>query len=895
METTKKTTSPLRKILKITGITLLILIAVLIAAPFIFQSQIKDMVKNFINQNLNAEVEFRDVNLSLFKSFPKAYVEVSDLVITNFEPFKDETLLTAKSLAFSMSVKELFKSADEGPIVVNTIKVDQALLTLKTNAIGQTNYDIVKERPNSSESSSFAFDINDYSINKSALTYIDESSKLAFYVTELYHSGNAKFTDKISELDTKSEANVSLIMDSVKYLNNNHVKLDALIDMDLNNQKYTFKDNKGYINQLPLEFRGFVQIIEEGQDIDITFENPGSSFKDFLAVIPESYSKNIENVETTGDFKVSGIIKGKVTETTIPTLDISIKSDNASFKYPNLPKKVENIIIDTQIKNETGNADDTYVAINTLNFKIDNDVFKSSAIIKNITGNMLVNADIDGVLNLANLTKAYPIELENELSGILRAKINTSFDMNAIETNAYDRIKASGNANITNMVFSSDAMNNPLQISKADMTFNPSTVTLNSFDAKTGKSDISATGTINNLIGFMLSKKVNLKGDFKLNSNVLALNDFMSEATTTTNASGTASKSTTTEGLKIPEFLECSITANANTVIYDNLNLKDVKGNLTIKDQQANLSGLTSKLFDGFLTVNGSVSTKSDSPSFNLILSADSFDIAKSFNGMELLQSLAPIAKVMQGKLNTKINISGLLDKEFSPQLNTVSGNAFAELLTTNIDESQSALLSKLGGALSFIDFDKLDLKNIAANLEFANGKVSIKPFDLKYKDIGITVSGAHGFDKSMAYDAIFNVPAKYLGSEVNRLIGKINDTDVNNITIPVTANMTGSFTSPQVKTDLTSGVTNLTKQLIEIEKQKLIGQGQDKIKDMLGGLMNGNTTGNPNSTTGTTTDSTKTQTNTTTNPKADPVKQGVKDVLGGLLGGNKKKKDSVN
>ena len=898
METTKKRKSPLKKILKITGITLLILIAVLIAAPFVFQSQIKDMVKNFINQNLNAQVEFSDVNLSLFRSFPKAYVEVNDLVITNFEPFKDETLVTAKSLAFSMSIKELFKSADERPIVVNTIKLDEALLTLKTNAIGQTNYDIIKENPNS-ESSTFAFDIKDYKINKSALTYIDEGSNLAFYVTELNHSGNAKFTSDISELDTHSEANISLIMDSTKYLNNNHVKLDALLDVDLNNQKYTFKENKGYINQLPLEFRGYVQIIEEGQDIDISFENPGSSFKDFLAVIPENYSKNIENVETTGTFKVSGVIKGKMTETTIPTLDIRIKSDNASFKYPDLPKRVENIVIDTEIKNETGNTDDTYVAINILNFKIDNDVFKSSAVLKNITGNMLVNADIDGVLNLANLTKAYPIELENELSGILRAKLNTAFDMNAIETNAYDRIKASGNANITNMVFTTEAMNQPLQISKADMTFNPSTVTLNSFNAKTGQSDLSATGTINNLIGFMLSKKVNLKGNFNVNSNTLALNDFMSDKTAAKSTAPSSSKSSVTaEALKIPEFLECSITANANTVIYDNLNLKDVKGNLIIKDQQANLNGLTSKLFDGLLTVSGSVSTKADSPSFNLDVSAESFDIAKSFNGLELLQSLAPIAKVMQGKLNTTINISGLLDNEFSPKLNTVSGKAFAELLTTSINENQSELLNKLGGALSFIEFDKLDLKELKTYLDFANGMVTVKPFNIAYKDIGITVAGSHGFDKSLNYDAVFNVPAKYLGSDVNRLIGKINDNEVNKISIPVTATISGSFTSPKVSTDLTSGVSNLTKQLIEIEKQKLIGQGTDKIKNLIGGLMTGNTTGNTNTTSGTTTpkDSIKIKTDSIkTNTKTDPVKQGVKDVLGGLLGGKNKKKDSVN
>lgn len=882
----------MKKALKIIGITLLIVIVLLIALPFVFQSQVKTMVKNYINQNVNAQVEFSDVSLSLFRNFPQAHVKISDLVITNFDPFKEETFLTAKDISFTMSVKELFKSDDEGPIVVNSIDIKEALMTLKTDAFGNNNYDITKENPSDS-TNTFAFDIKNYSIKNSALTYIDVDSNTQIYITEFNHTGNAKFTNVISELDTKSEANVSMSIDSVSYLSNNQVKLDALIDLDLNNEKYTFKENKGYINQLPLEFKGYVQQLEEGQDIDISFENPGSSFKDFLAVIPATYSKNIESVETTGDFKVSGLIKGKLTETTIPTLDISIKSNNASFKYPDLPKRVENIIIDTQIKNDTGISDDTYVAINTLNFKIDNDVFKSSAIIKNLTGNMLVNADIDGTLNLANLTKAYPVELENELSGILRAKINTAFDMEAVETNAYERIKASGNANITNMVFSPDAMNQPLQISRADMTFNPSTVTLNSFSAKTGQSDFTATGTINNLIGFMLSKKVNLKGNFILNSNTLALSDFMSEETTTENTE-TNTTSTTKEGLKIPAFLECTISANANTVIYDNLNLKDVKGNLTIKDQQATLSGLTSKLFDGLLTVSGNVSTKTDTPSFNLNLIADNFDIAKSFKDLNLLQSLAPIANVLHGKLNTNMSISGLLDNEFSPQLKTVSGKAFAKLLTTSINEDQSALLSQLAGALNFIDFGELDLKDLAANLEFANGMVTVKPFNLAYKDIGITVSGSHGFDKSMLYNAVFNVPAKYLGSDVNRLIGKINDNEVNKISIPVTANITGSFTNPKVSTDLSSGITNLTKQLIEIEKQKLLGQGTDKIRDLLGGMLGGTTTGGTTTPTDTIpikTDTTK----TTTNPKNDPIKQGVKDILGGLMGGKNKKKDSVN
>lgn len=891
----------MKKALKIFGITILILLVLLIAIPFVFQGQIKDMVKQFANDNLNAKVEFSDVSLSFLRSFPQAHVAVSDLAITNFEPFKDETFVTAKNISFTMSIKELFKNADEDPIVVNSINVDEALVTLKTDKFGNTNYDIAKEDETTAvetkTSSSFSFSLEDYKISKSALTYLDDISKTTIYVTELNHEGHGVFSAENSELDTKSEANISFTIDSTNYLNSNPIKLDAVIGLDLANSKYTFKDNKGAINQLPLEFQGYVQLLEDGQDVDITFENPESDFKNFLAVIPKEYSKNIENVQTTGNFKVKGIIRGMVTDETIPTLDVNITSNNASFKYPDLPKRVSNITINTSIKNETGNVDDTYIDIKTLNFKIDDDVFKSAITIKNITKNMLVNANIDGVLNLSNITKVYPIELENTLSGILKGKINTAFDMNAIETNAYERIKNNGSASITDFVFSSEDIVNPIHITEANMTFNPETVSLNNFKAKTGESDLNATGTIKNLLGFLLSDNT-LKGNFDLNSNIFKVSDFMSEDDT----ESTDNKTTTDEeSLKIPAFLDCTINANAKTVVYDNLNLNNVTGTLLIKDQQVQLQNMKSSIFDGALSISGDVSTKNETPTFNLNLGADGFDIAESFKNMELLQNLAPVAKLLQGKLNTNLNLSGELDKEFSPNLSTVSGNALAELLTTKVNANQGELFNKLEGSLSFIDFDKLDLKDLKTSLSFADGKVSVKPFDLKYEDIAITVSGAHGFDKTLDYSAVFNVPAKYLGSEVNQLIGKINTEEAKNITIPVTANIGGTFLSPDVKTDLTSGVSNLTKQLIEIEKQKLLNEGKDKVTNMLGDLIGGNQTKTDSlkneqnnaikDVLGTIVGDSKTSSDST---KTNTTKDAVKNVLGGLLGKKKKAVDTI-
>ena len=866
----------MKKVLKITGFTILTVLILLIAIPFVFQGKIQGIVKQFINDNVNAQVEFSDVSLSFIRSFPEAHVGIDDFVITNFEPFKGDTLVAAKSIAFTVSIPELFKTAGEEPIVVNSIFVDEAMITLKTNAEGQTNYDIAKasetETTPDATSSSFTFSIDEYSIKNSAFDYIDESSKMIMQISELNHTGSGTFSGETSELDTETEANVSFTMDGTNYLNHNAIKLDALIDLDLTNSKYTFKENKGYINKLPIEFDGFVQLLDEGQNIDLTFKNPESDFKNFLALIPETYSGSLDGVQTSGDFTINGIVKGINSDKTIPKLDINIASNNASFKYPDLPKSVTNIVINTSIKNTTGFLDDTFVDIKTLNFKIDDDVFKSSASIKNITKNMLVSANLDGVLNLANITKAYPVELASPLTGILKAKLNTAFDMNAIETNAFERIKSNGTVSLNNFVYTSEDMANPLEISEADLTFNPQTVSLNHFKAKTGESDLNASGTINNLLGFVLSDTT-LKGNFDLNSNLFKMSDFMSESETTSTETKTLA-TTESEALKIPAFLDCTINANAKTVIYDNLTLTDVKGKLLIKDEAATLSNVSSSLFDGALSISGDVSTKTETPTFNFSLGANDFDISKSFKGLELLQNLAPIAKILQGKLNTTINLSGSLDKDFAPNLSTVSGNALAELLTTNLSENESGLLSKLESSLSFIDFSKLDLKDLKTKLEFANGQVSVKPFDLKYKDIAITVSGTHGFDKTLNYNAIFNVPAKYLGSDITALISKIDSDESSNITIPVTANIGGSYTSPTVKTDLTSGVTNLTKQLVEIEKQKLLNKGKDKVTDLIGGIISGNKTK---------TDSTKTeQTNA------------VKDVLGGILGNKTTKTDTT-
>ncbi|WP_228852587.1 AsmA-like C-terminal region-containing protein [Aegicerativicinus sediminis] len=890
----------MKRVLKIIGSLLIVILIILALVPFVFQSQIEDVVKRYVNNSVNAQVDWDEVDLSFFKSFPKAQVDINGLVIHNNKPFEGETLATAKSISFSIPIKELLKKKENGAMTINSIKVDEALLTLKVDSFGNENFDIAKQNDTTKTPTEFAYDIKDYQINNSAFSYLDESQNLLINIADLNHSGKGNFSSNASELITESRANVSFSIDSTNYLDNNPVKLNATILMDSENQRYTFKENKGLINQLPLTFKGYVQQLENGQEIDISFENEESDFKSFLAIMPQQYSKNFNDVESTGEFKVVGNIKGMSTEERIPNIDIKIMSDNASFKYPNLPKKVENISMDVAILNTTGNADDTYIDIKNLDFKIDTDRFQTTAVLKDLSGNTIVDAHLNGTINLNNISQAYPVEFDQQLSGILRANVHTNFDMEAINRNAYDRIRNKGTVSITNLVFSPDGAPNPIQIDKAEMTLNSGNVTLNSFSSKTGQSDLNATGTIYNLVGFLLGKK-GLQGNFNVNSNTLNVADLMVEDEPSTDPAETTNSNQKKAGTKIPEFLTCTLNVNANKVIYDDLVLSDVNGTLAVKDQQASLTNVTSKLFDGILAVAGNVSTKSDTPVFNMNIGAEGFNVEESFNNLKLLQNLAPIAKALHGKLNTTISIKGSLNDELSPNLQTISGSAFAELLTDVITPETSKVLQELGGALNFIDFTKLDLRDFKLNLDFSDGLVHVKPFNVNYKDIKIVASGSHSFDNTMDYKLTLNVPSKYLGSEVNRLIGKIDNNQVNNISIPVTAKLAGTFSNPRVSTDLSSSVSELTKQLIEIEKEKMINKGTDKIRELIGTMAKkGEQTEKPieKPRDSIIRDSIPTMpfpTDTTSTTIKKAAEKSVKDVLGGLIKSRKTVKDSTS
>ncbi|PIE48526.1 MAG: AsmA family protein [Flavobacteriales bacterium] len=873
----------MKKFIKILGIVLLVLILVIILFPLIFEGKIIEKVKQTANNNLNATVDFTDADLRIWSSFPNAEVALNKTSVVNKEPFEGDTLFNADKIFLKLPIMQLFKGGAD--MQITDFSIDGAKLNILVDSLGNANYDIAlkgdDDTTTQDNTDPLKFNLDSYKITNSAILYKDVGSNMAFELTDFNHSGSGDLSAEKSQLQTKTSGLISFEMDSVAYLDKNQLSLDALLGIDLAENKYSFLENEAKINELPLVFDGFIKINEDNQEIDLSFKTPSSDFTNFLALIPKMYSKNIEGVKTTGNFDVNGKINGVIDEAHIPKFTVFINSDKASFKYPDLPKSLQNINIHTEITNKTGLAKDTYVLIDTLSFAIDNEKFSAQAKITELTENTKVNAKVNGDLNLANLEKVYPADAFKDLKGRLAVNVQAGFDMASIENKKYENTRINGLFNLRNFEFVSNELSDKLFIDKANISLNPKDVKLNAFDAKLGKTDLQATGKIHNLLGFMFNKE-DMEGNFNLSSNTFSVNDFMIDSNPeNTEQTNKKELQEETAGVKIPSFLNATINANANTVLYDNITLKNVKGTLVVKDQTATLSNMRSDLFGGNLGFSGKVSTKTETPTFNMELDMNSFNIDQSFTQLNLLKALAPIAKAIQGKLNSKINLSGNLNSDFTPSLNTISGKAAASLNSSKINKENASVLNALAGQLNFIEVDKINLNNLKTALSFKDGKVQVNPFTIKYKDIKIDVAGGHGFDNTLAYDAVIHVPAKYLGKEVNNLLAKFTDIEKEEIEIPVNADIVGTFSKPTVKTDFKSSVEKLTKTLVERQKQNLINKGKGKVEETLMGILSGE----------------KEEKQDTTNTKTTKPKKtedAAKDLIKGIFGSKKKKKDTV-
>ncbi|MEI6865591.1 AsmA-like C-terminal region-containing protein [Flavicella sp.] len=821
----------MKKLIKIVSALLLLSLAILIITPILFKKQLKETILNEVNKTLNADFYIDDVSISFISDFPKASIVLEDILITNKEPFNGDTLVYFNNIQLETSIGNLISEK----LTIDHFSVSNAIINLRTNLDNISNYDIMfvsesvttDETTNSDSSSDISLHIEDYSFNNIQFNYLDEKSLMSLQVKNFNHKGEGTFSIQDVLLNTYSSIeSITFSSENIDYIKNAKILWDADLNVNLNTLKVEFQENLAQLNDLKLSFHGFVQPIDTGIEMDINLDSEGSKFKSLLSLIPSAYSSDFESVEADGALNFSGKASGLYSDSTIPKFDVNINTNNASFHYPDLPKAISNIYIDTNISNTTGLLDDTVVSVNRFDLKIDKDDFKASSYLSNLTTNPHVKAKLKGTINLNNLTKAYPLDLEEELEGIVNFDLQSEFTQNAIEQELYENIKNSGNITVKNMTVQTDMLPNPITINNATLKFTPKDIILENFDVKTASSDLTANGTLTNLLGFVFGNKA-LKGNFVVKSNNFNVFDFLSQTEVEIEETvKDISKTDTTqiEEITIPKNIDITTSLHAKKVTYDNIDLTDMQGVIRIHEQKVVFQKTTAAMLGGTISFSGNVDTEPTPSIFDFSMSLNELDIVQSFSTLELFSSIAPFAKAFNGKVTTSLDLKGNLDSEFLPDMNSLTGNGFSKLQVIEIDTEQSNALSLLEENFNFVDFQKLDMEKIETTIKFENSSISFQPFKIaSYDGIPIQMEGSHSFDNKMNYNLSTEIPVKFLGKEATNLLSGLSEEEVDNMRVPIKINLNGDITKPNIVPDYSSALKAVYGKVIESQKNKLL------------------------------------------------------------------------
>ena len=761
----------MKKGLKIAGIVLAVILVLLLVLPFVFQGKIKDIVKAEANKSLNAKLEFSDLNLSFIRSFPNASVGLSNVSLAGTDEFEGDTLIKAGNLSATVNIKSLF--GDTG-YEISKIKVENADVRAKVLENGKANWDIVKAEPEAepdTTASNFKLMLKNVEISKSNIVYEDLQSKMKFAVDDLnLHLSGDMTADKTDIKTTFTTKAVSFISDNVPYLSRAEIKGDIQAEADLENMKFTLKNNTISVNAISVSIDGWLAMNEdESMDMDIKLNAPETQFKDILSLIPAVYAKDFEKIKTSGSATLDAYAKGLMKGDTLPSFDVKLSVADAMFQYPDLPKSVTDISIDARITNPGGDADLTVIDVPKFHFNMGGNPFDVNLHLTHPVSDPNFALKAVGKLNLGMIKDIYPLEAGMQLNGVLDADLKVAARMSAIEKEQYESVNAEGKLVVSNMTVKSGDMAD-IQINNAAMNVTPRYLDLTSLNVKIGQNDFAASGKVENFIPYAL-KDETLKGTLNVKSNYLNLNDFMSDESSSASEESVAV-------FEVPRNIDFTLNGTFNKVLFDNLSMTNVAGQIAVRGGKVSMNNLGMNALGGSMKLNGTYDTSQNpkQPKVDMTLNMNNVSFSETFNTFESVKKLVPLFESLGGNFSTTFSLNTSLGNDFMPDLTTLTASGL--LQSTDVNIQNVSAFTALAGALKNDKLKSFNVKDVKLPFTVADGRVTTKPFDLNMGGIGkMNLSGSTGLDQTINYVAKIDLPDNKLGSYMKSVNVKIGGT----------------------------------------------------------------------------------------------------------------------
>ena len=607
------------------GLTIFVvlIVAALLVAPILFKDQIVEKVRTSANGMVDAEVDFSDIDVSFLRSFPDVSVRVHDLSVIGIDTFAGLPLMTADELGVDLGFWSVV--AGDGRYNVDGVTVDEPNINLVVINPDLANYLIVPEStdaptaPADPAAAPLTVTLDHFELNNGTFVYDDRSTDTYIKIVGLNTSGDGDFTTTVFDLDTYSEADaLTFSQDGVTYLDEVEMVADAIVNVDSENFRYTFKENVITLNALDLEFDGSIDL-EDNDDIllDLSFRAPGADFRQAWSMVPAAYTEGYEQVKTTGTFTLDGSVEGTFNSVTeqYPAFTVNADIADGSVQYPGRPVRIDGINAAVNVSSPSADLDRMKINIPRFNLNLGGDPFAGSFALSTPLSDPNVDASLKGKIDLNKWASAIPLEGVQELGGLIVADVLLeNVRQSTIDAGNYGGINMDGDMSVTDLVYVTDDLP-PVRIPTATADFTPQAINVPNFSANLGRSDLAGSASITTPLAYFNPDQT-MRGDVKMQSDFFDADEWVTESTVAGSpaelSANSAETATATEPTEVFDRFDFTIDAAIKELRYGTYRPTNLRAVGNIKPNKLDIGTAEGQLGESSFNATGAINNLFD-------------------------------------------------------------------------------------------------------------------------------------------------------------------------------------------------------------------------------------------------------------------------------------------
>jgi AsmA protein len=472
-----------------------------------------------------------------------------------------------------------------------------------------------------------------------------------------------------------------------------------------------------------------------------------------LAEIKDFYP--LEGMLLKGLFDLDMKIDGQLNDSlkTFPIVDSKIKITDAYVKSDAYPFPMETTHLVVETTNQTGKLKDTKINIDTLTYSIEGESFDVKGTISDLE-KYTYNLGVKGVLYLDKLSRIFQLSDDLKMSGEVDVDLQTSGNYQDLREEKYHRLPTSGKMLMKDIFVQNDYFPHGLFVKQGHLFFSNEKIFLDTLHGAVGSSNFNLTGHLYNYLAFVLHSDENIRGNLLFESDTFNINELMSDKKIVKGDSSHHEFSV----FKIPENIDFTFDSKIDHLLYKDLEMDNLKGELQFRDGVLTLNETRFDALNADFVISGDYDTRDiDHPLFDLDLSIEELDINKAHKAFVTVQAIAPAAEDTYGVFSMDYVIKGGLLPDMYPIFESLEGGGTVRIREAKVNGMK--VFHHISGITKKEELMNPMLKDIVMETIVKDGTIYVKPFNMKLAGFDTDIEGQHDIHGTMNYVLKMAIP----------------------------------------------------------------------------------------------------------------------------------------